>query len=300
MLDRLTSIEVFLALVRHGTFAGAAEETDVSRAMASKHIQALENRLGVRLFHRTTRVTRLTDLGREYFESVRTLFSDLDEAEARLSEAATGVHGALTIAAPPAFASSYLVEVVAEYMRTYPQIKISLVLSDQHVDLVEQGIDIALTVRELEDTQYIARHLADVRMVVCAAPAYLQTSELLRRPEDLAQHNCLIFGDAAPSMRTQWQFRRRSEAFNVAITGNFVCNVGSALREMALNGRGVVRLPSYLVAESLANGQLEEVLKRFAPPLRPVHALFAHRNHVPARVRSFLDFAIEAFRAKRS
>ncbi len=295
MLDRFTGMQVFFALVRHGTFSAAAEELGISRAMASKHIQALENRLGVRLFNRTTRVTRLSEAGQRYFERVHDLFTALDQAEARVSDEAELVRGQLTIAAPPAFGAFHLAPVVADFMQVYPDISLRLDLSDRYVDLIEEGVDIAITVRELEDTNYVARHLADVRMVVVAAPAYLARRPPPSRPEDLVEHNALIFSDTTAAMHTDWQFQRKGRPFDVRVTGNFAANVGNALRNLALAAQGIARLPNYIVADDLHSGRLESLLERFAPPLRPVHALYAHRDYVPGKVRSFIDFASQAF-----
>lgn len=299
MLDRFTGMQIFLALVRRGTFAAAADEVGVSRAMASKHIQALEARLGLRLFNRTTRSTRLTDAGERYYQQVDTLLSDLDAIEARLGEEVAGVRGLLTIAAPPAYGAFVLAPIVAGFMANHPEISIHMTLADRAVDLVDEGIDIAISVRELTDSSNVARRLSAVRLIVCAAPAYLARHGTPLRPEDLTTRNCLPYAEAGAHLHTAWQFRRDGEMFDVRVHGNFVSNVGNALRNLALGGASLVRLPDYIVATDLASGALVELLTDFAPPLRPVHALYPHRDHLPRKVRSFLDFATQAFAENR-
>ena len=291
MLDRFTGMEVFLALVRRGTFAAAADEVGLSRAMASKHIQALERRLGVRLFNRTTRSTRLTEAGERYYRDIETLLGELEQVEARLGEEAATVRGVLTIAAPPAYGAVHVAPIVAAFMARYPEIKVRLTLADRAVDLVEEGIDIAITVRELADVSYVARRLGAVRLVVCAAPAYLARHGVPRRPRELGDHNCLAYAETVAHLHADWQFRQEGRIVDVRAHGNFVSNVGNALRNLAVAGCGIVRLPDYIVTAELASGALVEILADFAAPLRPVHALYAHRVQVPRKIAAFLDYA---------
>lgn len=295
MLDRLTSMRVFTAVVRHGTFSGAADELGLSRAMASKHVSALESRLGVRLLNRSTRVTRLTEAGQRYFERLDDLLGELDHLETRLHDEQDRVAGNLTIAAPPAFGAFHLAPVIAAFMRDHPDVRVQLLLDDRIIDLVDEDVDIAVTLRDLEDSSYIARRLTSVRMKICASPGYLARHATPAAPEDLAAHNCLIYGESAAGRQSNWPFQRDGDTLSVRVRGNFVSNVGDALRHLALADGGIVRLPSYIVRADLARGDLVTILEDFSEPLRPVHALYAHRDYVPAKVRGFLDFAIATF-----
>lgn len=295
MLDRLTSLQVFLAVVRRGTFAGAAGELGLSRAMATKHVRALENHLGVRLFNRTTRVTRLTEAGARYHEQVADLVTRLALVEQSLVDDTAGVRGVLTVAAPPLFGALHLAPVVAGFMQAFPAVQVRLVLTDRHVDLVDEGIDVAVSVRELGDSSAIARRLTAVRMTVCASPAYLACRGHPAHPRDLAGHNCLLFAEHPHHLQGEWRFAEDGAALDVKVSGDFVSNAGDALRIVAVEGRGLVRLPHYIVAEALAAGRLATVLEAYEPPLRPVHALYAHREHQPGKLRSFLDYASAAF-----
>lgn len=294
MLDRYTSMQVFLSLVRRGTFAAAADDVGISRAMASKHIQALEARLGVLLFNRTTRTTRLTEAGERYFLQLDLLLAELDTLERRLGEEAAGVRGTLTIAAPPAYGALCVAPVVAEFMDCYPDVRVRLTLADRLVDFVEDGVDIVITTAEIDDSSCVSRRLSTVRTIVCAAAGYLAREGRPQQPEDLIGHNCLVYVEAVTRLHGEWQFRRQETYFNVRVGGDFASNVGSALRSLALTGRGLVRLPDYIVGNDLASGALLEILGEFAPLPRPIHALYPHREHLPRKISAFLDFASEA------
>ncbi len=291
MLDRFQGLQIFAALARLGSFTAAAAETGVSRPMASKHIRELEARLGVRLFNRTTRSTKLTDAGRIYLERVSGLLDGLAETEVRLSDAQDTVRGTLRVAAPPAFGAFYLAPIIARFMAQHPEVRVRLDLSDRRFDLVEEAIDVEITVRELEDSSFVARRLGEVNMRVCAAPSYLESCGKPRRPEELARHDCLIYSNNPATMVADWQFRRRGESFHVTVKGRFASNVGDALCQYAQSGTGLVRLPDYIVREPIGRGRLVSILDNFAPALRPIHAVYAHRQYLPARLRQFLEFA---------
>ena len=294
MLDRFVGLQIFTAVARHGSFTVAADEVGVSRAMASKHIRALESRLGVRLFNRTTRSIRITEAGQTYLERATALLEDFDNLEAELVETQRALRGTLNIAAPPAFGAQYLAPVVASFMQQHEHIEVCLNLSDRRFDLIEESIDLEVTVRELEDSSFIARRLGEVTMMTCASPDYLIRCGIPRRPEQLDSHNCLIYSNNPAQMSADWQFQRRGKAFQIRVSGNFMSNVGDALCQHAISGSGIVRLPDYLVRIPVEAGTLVPVLENFSPPLRPVHALYPHRQFQLARVKQFLDFAESA------
>ncbi|MGR8920129.1 MAG: LysR substrate-binding domain-containing protein [Gammaproteobacteria bacterium] len=293
MLDRFISMQVFLALVRRGTFAAAAAELGLSRAMASKHIAALEAHLGVRLFNRTTRSTRLTEAGEEYYGQIAPLLGEIEHIETTLGEHSGRVRGVLTVAAPPAYGADCLAPVIAAFMHRQPELGVRLTLADRTVDLVEENVDVAVVVGELEDSSYIARPLGTVRLIVCAAPAYFEQQPAPHEPADLAAHECLVYADASQRARARWDFLRDGKPHAIDVTGRFVCNVGNALRELAVTGRGIARLPDYMVRNRLASGELVEVLADYAPAPRPVNALYAHRERLPAKTLRFLEFAAD-------
>lgn len=291
MLDRLTSMQVFMAVVRTGNFAAAAAERGISRAMATKHVQSLEAHLDVRLFNRSTRSTRLTEAGARYYKQLGEVLTELEVLEHRLSDDAHGVRGVLAVAAPPLFGALHLGPIVADFMTEYPDIQLRLLLTDRHIDLVDEGVDIAISVRELGNSSYIARRLTAVRMTVCASPAYLDARGTPLHPRDLAGHNCLLFAEQPGLLHSDWTFLEAGQPLYVRVAGDLVSNAGDALRAIAHRGRGIVRLPHYIVAGALADGSLRTILENYEPALRPVHALYPHREHLPGKIRRFLDFA---------
>ncbi len=295
MLDRITSIKVFLAVARQGSFTGGAAELDMSRAMVSKHIKALETQLGVRLFNRNTRSINLTEAGSAYRRKVDPVLEALEDIATNIGDMAGTASGTLAVAAPTSFGLFHLTPVIADYMGRYRDVNVQLMLTDRDVNLIDEGFDVAIHIRDLNDSTLIARQLSEVEMVVCAAPAYIRASGQPHRPEDLAQHNCLIFSEIVHRDHGMWQFGVGDQQRSVRIAGDLVSNLGDALRIAALAGRGIVRLPSYMVEEDIRQGALQPVLTEFDPQLRPIYAVYPHREFLASKVRTFVDYLITAF-----
>ena len=300
MLDRFTSMRIFVAIARRGSFAEGAEEIGVSRAMASKHIKALESHLGVRLLNRTTRSIGLTEVGQIYLERIGVLLEQLETIEQQATNQSVEPKGNLAIAAPTSFGAFHLAPVVAAYMTKYPDINIRLTLTDRNVDLIDEGFDLAVRVGELEDSSHIARRLGMVRMVVCAAPDYLARHGEPQQPSDLERYNCLIFSETGIKAKTEWPFTIGGRAMSISARGDLVSNRGDALRVAAMAGRGIVRLPDYMVEEVLGNGDLIAVLTDFEPPRKPIYAVYLHREMLPSKIRTFVDYAATALEPQRS
>ncbi|WP_455197957.1 LysR family transcriptional regulator, partial [Kaarinaea lacus] len=191
-MDLFTSMRTYIAVVSAGSFTGGAERLGISKALASKYIGQLEDHLGVRLLNRTTRRLNLTEVGQGYFQRCQQLLDELDELEASVLEQQDAPRGKLKVAAPSNFGEKNLARAVAEYLKTQPNMSIELVLADRFVNLVEEGFDLAVRIGELADSSLIARRLASMRMVVCAAPEYLKKNNIPADPQELAMHNCLI------------------------------------------------------------------------------------------------------------
>jgi len=300
MLDRLTSMQAFMAVVRTGGFARAGTELGLSPAMITKHVKALEEHLGMRLLNRTTRAVRLTEAGTRYHAELGELLAQLGEIEQRLSAETRGARGVLSVAAPPSFGARFIAPLVADFMRAEPAVRVRLTLTDREVDLIEEGIDVAIRVRELEASNLIARRLTEVRLHVCASAGYLARHGHPAQPDDLARHNCLLFAEQPAFMAGEWRFNAAGEVRAIRVAGDFVSNASEALRQLAVRGQGIVRLPHYIVADDLASGHLIAVLEDYAPARRPVHALYAHRDHQPGKLRAFVDFAVRAFARESS
>lgn len=296
-MDKLASIRAFCTVVRQSSFSAAARELGVSTAMVSKQIRRLEDELGARLLNRSTRQVCLTEAGTDYFRRCGQLLAQLEDMERSVRTLSEEVCGTLKLSAPSTFGTLYLVPAILDYKRRHPQVAVNLRLSPQVPDLLEGGFDLAIYAgnARLDDTSLLARRLGSFRMIVCASHDYLERHGEPVQPQDLARHNCLIFHTEVA--HDDWLFRTDGSEIAVHVAGDLHSNQGNALRIAALGGLGIVRLPSYLVQEDLAAGRLREILCAFHSPPRAVYALHHQRRHVPAKVRTFIDFLAERFAA---
>lgn len=292
-MDKLTSMQAFLQVVRLGSFSAAAAEMGLSKAMISRHISQLENELDVQLINRTTRHLSLTEVGIAYRDRAREILNEIEETELAVSTLSSEPRGTLRIMAPTSFGSFHLARAFADYRRIYRRVNIDLQLTERMPDIVEEGLDMAIHIGPLEDSSLVAQRLAEVRSVVCASPEYLETYGIPRTPEELLNHNCLIYSSRQPA--DQWQFQSDGKVFRMNITGDVHSNVGDALRIAAIQGCGLAQLPMYMVGLDIMAGRLRAVLEDYAPPARPVYAVYLHRRHLSAKVRTFVDFLAKRF-----
>jgi DNA-binding transcriptional LysR family regulator len=280
-------MKVFVRVAQRNGFAAAARDLRMSAAAVTKHVAALESRIGARLFDRTTRRVGLTEAGRIYLERCLECLQAVDDADASIGENEQRLKGVLRIAAPVDMPSP-LPSIIGRFMRTHPEVVVELRLSNRPVDLVEEGIDVALRVAPALDGNYVARQLALVRLVAFATPAYLQKSGRPRKPEDLSRHRGLVFLEPRP--RDEWVFERGGRSKRVKLRAALMSNDGEALRAMALADVGVCIAPSFLVAGDLTAGTLEALLPDWAvlPPLR-LFAIYPHRRFLSSKVRALVE-----------
>jgi DNA-binding transcriptional LysR family regulator len=284
---------VFVKAVELGSISAAANELDLSSQLAGKHVRALEQGLGIKLLNRTTRRQSLTDGGRVFYERAKNVLAEMEAAEALIAETRSVPQGRLRISAPITFGSRSLAPAVADYMKQHPQVSVDLSLTNRTVDLVDEGFDVVFRTGELPDSGLLARRLAPLRLVLCAAPDYLRSTKKLRKPEDLADHECLVFSHT--SLRTTWTFEGPRGRVSVPITGRFSTDSGEALRAAAIAGAGILLQPYALVNEEIESGRLVRLLQRYEPAARPLHALYAPDRRMTPKLRSFLDFAVQRF-----
>lgn len=290
-MDRLTSLKVFVQVARSESFAAAARNLDMSRAMVSKHVMNLEESLGVRLLNRNTRQVSLTEAGADYLERLQHILADLDEAEEAVATLTSEPRGILRINAPPSFGAFHLVPLLAEFMQTYPRVRVELNLTDRSADMVEEGFDLAIEVGRLADSSLVARTLSHSRLVVCGSPAYLERHGIPHTPEDLKNHNCLTSSRFPP--RDEWPFRGPDGDTLHKVNGTFRSNIGDAVHHMAVNGLGLTMLPTYMVGRDLQIGNLQAVLTDHEPEPYAIAALYPDRRFLPVKVRSLVDFLSE-------
>ena len=287
-MDKLNSIRVFLQVARMGSFSAAAEHLRISKAMASKHVSSLENQLGVRLFNRTTRHLNLTDSGLIYRDRVQRIMEDLEETELSTAKLSSEPTGTLRIMAPTSFGSFHLTRAIAEYRQLYPKISIDLVFTPRTPDFIGEGLDLAILTGEMKDSNQVARKLTQSRLVVCGAPGYLEKHGTPEMPSDLEQHNCLLYSPRSPL--GAWTFGGRDDGYVQRVHGDVRANTGDALRIAAIQGCGLIQLPTYILGLDIKAGRLKVLLEQFEPPARPIYAVYLHRTHLSAKVSTFVEF----------
>jgi DNA-binding transcriptional LysR family regulator len=293
-MDRVTSIMTFVKVVDTGGFATAARALDLSPSMVTNHVQALEERLGVRLLNRTTRRVNLTEVGQAYYERCVRILAELEEADHLAEALQSKPRGALRLNTSPAI-PPIIAPVIASFVALYPEVSVDIVSTARMPDLVEEGFNLAIRGHPMPDSSLIVRRLASYHMVVCGAPDYLARHGTPERPQDLANHNCMNFGDAAWDTR-EWRFTRGDADHAVSISGNLKVNNVDSLRVAAVLGQGLIYLPTYTVSDESKSGQLVSVLTEFAAPEMPINAIYPHRQFIPSKVRSFIDLASREFR----
>jgi DNA-binding transcriptional LysR family regulator len=292
-MDMINALRIFNAVVTGGTFTAAAEALDLSRPRVSKTIAELERHFGVRLLHRTTRSMTLTEAGRECFE-----YSQRISAECLALEAYMGNQGqpagTLRISAPHPYCRAELATIVAGYQRRYPRVSVEFCLSDQLVNLIEQGIDVAIRVANLSDSSLVARKLCNIPRILCASPKYLKQQGTPVTPQELRDHNCLVY--SLLPRAEQWEYLdAEGRLVEVPVFGSLRANSGDALLASALEGRGIILEPEFVVREALASGALVRLMRDYAWSRRSLYVVYVNRRYLPVNIRSFVDYLAEYY-----
>lgn len=294
-MDRLAAMTVFCTVCDANSFAGAARRLGLSPPVVTRTVTALEAHLGVRLLQRTTRSLRLTDAGERYLEQARRVLAEIESVEEIARGERQRPRGRLVISAPWIFGRMHVAALVRRYLANYPDVKAELQLNDRNVNLVEEGIDVAIRIGALDDSSLVARTLGSTRRVVAASPAYLAARGRPASPAEIEAHDTVAFGPAHAS--GDWLFgdpREPTREWRVAVTSRLTTNSGDAAIDCARAGGGLVRALHYQVAAHVAAGELEIVLAPFERAPSPIHALYPSARLLPARVRAFLDLALES------
>lgn len=284
-------MRVFREVLDAGSFTAAADRLDTSKQLVSRRIQSLEERLGVRLLNRTTRRLSPTPLGLAYLERAREILLAVEEAEDAIGQqgSRSRPRGRLRVSAPMSFGTLHLAPRMPAFLAAYPEVELAMDLNDRMIDLVGEGYDLAVRIGPLADSSLMARRIGNVHLLTCASPAYLAAAGTPATPADLAGHRCLIYGHGRTGT---WQYAgpagKRAEA--VTVSGPLCSNNGEMLREVALDGRGLIQLPDFLVDDAVATGRLIRVLDDHAPPPFPLSAVYPRHRQTSLLVRAFIDF----------
>lgn len=296
-MDRLAALEAFVRVAETQSFSEAARRLRVGKSVVSREVAALEADLGVRLINRTTRSLSLTDAGRSYFERAQRILADFEDANRAVADHGASPRGRLKVSAPLSFGYLHLAPALADFVRRYPDVQIDAALNDRFVDLVDEGFDVAVRIGSLEDSRLVARKLAPARRVVCASPAYLAERGTPQTPDELAGHECLV--NTHIPMGREWRFLRDDGSpWPVAVKGRIGLDNGDAVRVCALNGLGVISLPSFIVGADVQRGALVSLLERHVPQGVSINAVYPHARHLSSAVRAFVDFLSARFGPK--
>lgn len=293
-MDRFVGMAVFVKVVESKSFAAAARHFEISPAMVTKHVQALEERLGARLLNRTTRHVSPTEVGRTYYERCRRIMAEMEEAERVAGDMQATPRGLLKINAPFSFGVAKLAPAIADYLKAYPDVTVDLTLNDRYVDLVEEGFDLAIRIGRLADSSLIAKRLASVPMMVAASPQYLEQYGTPQTPQDLKGHNCLAYTQV-PTPGEWSLIGPDGDQHVVEVSGRFQANNGDALRVLALRSEGIIFGPDYVVTESIAAGDLIRLFPTYKVPEAALYAVYPHSRYLSAKVRTFVDFLAACF-----
>ncbi len=295
MPDRITGMQIFARVAALGSLSAAARALGMSQTMATKHIAALEDRLGVKLLHRTTRRLTLTEVGRNYLDAVERILSDIEEADATASVEAAEVRGTLRLNAPVSFGLLELAPLLPKLSSLHPQLSVDLGLNDRQIDLIEEGWDLVIRIGGLKDSTMVARKLAPCLTVVCAAPDYLAANGTPQTVAALGEHNCLGYTLSQPVGAGKWAFGRDGKT-NVTVSGNLKANNGDALVAAAVGAQGIIYQPAFLVNREIKQGKLVPLVLDHAPlEFDGIFALYPADRRPPAKVRATIDFLVAQF-----
>jgi DNA-binding transcriptional LysR family regulator len=293
-VDRFRALNAFARVVEAGSFAGAADRLDVSVSAVSRRVAELEAHLGARLVNRTTRRLSLTESGQAFYERCVQLLADLEEAEEEVSASAIVPRGTLKITASISFGVGYLAAAIAEFERQHPQVRVDIELSDRALDLVDEGIDLAIRIGDIGSQALIGRRIGVAQMLCCAAPSYLARHPPPRTPADLASHPCLTYEYSSGG--NVWRFvDAAGRVHDVTVNGPAHANNGAMLAALAVAGVGINLEPDFIVAGDVRAGRLVRLLPGYTAPPIPSNAAYPSRRHLSAKVRSFVDFLVQRF-----
>ena len=293
-MNRFEELEAYVAVVDFQGFGNAADKLGIAKSMVSRRVSDLERRLGVQLLQRTTRRQSLTEAGREFYRRATQLLDDLNEAEQYVADTQCQLSGKIRLALPLGFGVSMLARPIADFISAHPDISIDVDLNDRQVDLIEENIDLAIRVADLDDSTLIARRLASVHFAVCASPDYLEQHGEPRHPADLADHEVLVYSNVAPGV--QWSYQAAGKVVKPRIDYHLSANNGEFLAAIACQGKAIVNGPLALLAGHIQRGELLPILQQYQRPAVGMYAVYPPGRLVSRRVRALSDALYEYFR----
>ncbi|GKT12426.1 MAG: hypothetical protein ISEC1_P1404 [Thiomicrorhabdus sp.] len=293
-MGRFESMDTFIRVVEAGSISGAADRMGVAKSAVSRRLKELEEHLGVALFNRTTRKMNLTETGQSYYQQSVRILDDVLEAELATSQAHGELKGRLKVALPLSFGLMHLGPAISEFLQAYPGIEFDLDFSDREVDLMQEGFDLAIRIADLPDSSLIARRIAPIQTVMCASPDYLERMGTPKSLDDLANHKCLVYSLLPDPER--WHFLgAKGKLLATKIHPYLKATNGEFLRDCAVEGQGIVLLPSFICHQKIEKGALVPILTQYCQPNLAAYAIYPQTRHLSKRVQSLVEFLVKRF-----
>ena len=293
-MDRFESMDNFIRVVEAGSITGAADRLGVAKSAVSRRLKDLEEHLGVELFHRTTRRMNLTESGRAYYHQSVRILEDVLEAELATSQAHGTLKGCLKVALPASFGLMHMGPAINDFLKEHPEIEFDLDFNDREVDLIQEGFDLAIRIAKLPDSSLIARRLAPIHTVICASPTYLARMGTPQTPDDLINHQCLVYNLIHNFQ--YWNFiDAKGEIIKTKIHSYLQASNGEFLRDAAVEGQGINFVPSFIAYKEIERGELVTLLRDYKLPQMDAYAIYPQTRHLSQRVRAFVDFLVKRF-----
>jgi len=293
-MDTLDGMKTVIAVVETNSFTAASERLGMSKALVSKYIGEVESGLGIRLFNRTTRQLALTDAGKSYYEHSLNLLEQFSAMVDNVTGEQTSPRGLLRVSAPVTFGEMKLSPIIPKFLQLYPDLNIEVIVTNNAIDMVEEGIDVRLRIGGVADSNMIARHLRTFPLILCASPKYLETNGIPQTPEDVSQHTCII--DSNFRVGKQWPIiLKNGEAKTINVNSHIAVNSPKAVQEIAIAGGGIGMIPEFIVEDSIKDGTLITILPDCTTLEFGLFAIYPHRKYVSKKVRCFIDFVLEEF-----
>jgi DNA-binding transcriptional LysR family regulator len=292
-MDTLTAMKVYCSVVENDSLAGAARSLNISPSVVSKQLSALEDRLGVRLLNRTTRRVNVTEVGTAYYDRCKRIIADVDEAEIAVSRTHSAPRGLLRITAPSTFAHRHVTPHLPRFIDRYPEVEVQVQVNDRIVDLVDDGIDLAIRIAQLKDSSLIARRLAPNHRSIVATPDYLKIWGIPERPEDLLGHALITWPPGNPI--NDWHFLVDDKEQMIRTKGSIAMNNGDSILSTVLAGGGLAMMNAFMTGEYVQDGRLLPVLDEYVREDVPIYAVYPSSRHLSPKVRAFVDFLVETY-----
>ena len=293
-MNRLENMETFVRVVETGGISAAADKLNIAKSAVSRRLKVLESHLGVELFHRTTRKMNLTDTGRSYYQDCVRILDEILETELMTTQAHGTLKGSLRIALPSSFGLMHIGSAINDFLKAHPQIEIDLDFNDREVDLMQEGFDLAIRIARLSDSSLIARRIAPIQSVICASPAYVERMGIPKSPEDLINHQCLIY-TLIRDFEYWHLINSNNQKMKIKLQPFIKASTGEYLRDAAVEGHGIALLPTFIAYREIQDGSLIPLFDEYQFPQLNAYAIYPQTRHLSQRVRTFVDFLVNRF-----